>query len=153
MQLYVKTNLLPRLQAQTLPDEAPPIGTIHPFTKMAVTFEPNEDNFWALFRKMKGRTTRKIFILPTYPHWYCVKASTGSVLCTGSYRYCIVYRLLQVLYCAQAPTGTLLCRGSYMYCIMYRLLHVLYRLLQEHYCVQAPKATVLCTGFYSYCSV
>ena len=28
------------LQAQTLPDEAQPIGKIHPFTKMAVTFEP-----------------------------------------------------------------------------------------------------------------
>ena len=28
-----------RLQAQTLPDEAPPIGKIHPFTKMDVTFK------------------------------------------------------------------------------------------------------------------
>ena len=36
----LKTSLLRRLQAQTLPDEAPPIGKIHPFTKIAVTFEP-----------------------------------------------------------------------------------------------------------------
>ena len=35
-----KTSLLRRLQAQTLPDEAPPIGKIHRFSKMAVTFEP-----------------------------------------------------------------------------------------------------------------
>ena len=40
MAITVKTSLLRRLQAQTLPDEAPPIGKIHPFTKMAVTFEP-----------------------------------------------------------------------------------------------------------------
>ena len=39
--LYVlKTSLLCRLQAQTLPDATPPIGKIHPFSKMAVTFEP-----------------------------------------------------------------------------------------------------------------
>ena len=36
----IKTSLLRRLQAQTLPDEAPPKGKIHPFSKMAVTFEP-----------------------------------------------------------------------------------------------------------------
>jgi hypothetical protein len=36
----LKTSLLRRLQAQTLPNEAPPIGKIHPFSKMAVTFEP-----------------------------------------------------------------------------------------------------------------
>ena len=35
-----KTSLLRRLQAQTLPDEAPPMGKIHPFSKIAVTFEP-----------------------------------------------------------------------------------------------------------------
>ena len=35
-----KTSLLRRLQAQTLPDATPPIGKIHPFSKMAVTFEP-----------------------------------------------------------------------------------------------------------------
>ena len=29
-----------RLQTQTLPDEAPPMGKIHPFSKIAVTFEP-----------------------------------------------------------------------------------------------------------------
>ena len=28
------------LQAQTLPDEAPPVGKIYPFSKIAVTFEP-----------------------------------------------------------------------------------------------------------------
>ena len=32
--------LLRRLQAQTLPHATPPIGQIHPFSKMAVTFEP-----------------------------------------------------------------------------------------------------------------
>ena len=35
-----KTSLLRRLQTQTLPDEAPPIGKIHRFSKMTVTFEP-----------------------------------------------------------------------------------------------------------------
>ena len=35
-----RLSLLRRLQAQHLPDEAPPIGKIHPFSKMAVTFEP-----------------------------------------------------------------------------------------------------------------
>ena len=33
------TSLLRRLQAQNLPDEAPPIGKIHRFNKMTVTFE------------------------------------------------------------------------------------------------------------------
>ena len=28
------------LQAQTLPDEGPPMGKIHPFSKIAVTFDP-----------------------------------------------------------------------------------------------------------------
>ena len=32
-----ETSLLRRLQMQTLPDEAPPIGKIHRFSKMAVT--------------------------------------------------------------------------------------------------------------------
>ena len=35
-----KTSLLHRLKAQTLPDEAPLIGKINPFSKMAVNFEP-----------------------------------------------------------------------------------------------------------------
>ena len=35
-----KTSLLRRLKAQTLPDATPPMGNIHPFSKMAVTFEP-----------------------------------------------------------------------------------------------------------------
>ena len=35
-----KTSLLRRLQEQTLPDEAPPMGKIHPFSKITVTFEP-----------------------------------------------------------------------------------------------------------------
>ena len=34
------TSLLRRLQAQTLPDAAPPIGKIHPFSKMAASCEP-----------------------------------------------------------------------------------------------------------------
>jgi hypothetical protein len=38
--MIVKTSLLRRLQAQTLPDEAPPMGKIHPFSKIAITFEP-----------------------------------------------------------------------------------------------------------------
>ena len=37
---WTETSLLCRLQAQTLPDEAPPVGKIHPFSKIAVTFEP-----------------------------------------------------------------------------------------------------------------
>ena len=38
--IKIKTSLLRRLQAQTLPEATPPIGQIHPFSKMAVTFEP-----------------------------------------------------------------------------------------------------------------
>ena len=36
----LKTSLLRRLQAQSLPNKAPPIDKIHPFSKMAETFEP-----------------------------------------------------------------------------------------------------------------
>ena len=36
----IYTSLLRRLQAQTLSDEAPPIGKIHPFSKTAIPFEP-----------------------------------------------------------------------------------------------------------------
>jgi hypothetical protein len=32
--------MLHMLQEQTLPDATPPISKIHPFSKMAVTFEP-----------------------------------------------------------------------------------------------------------------
>ena len=39
-EVCLQTSLLRRLQAQTLPKEAPPIGKIHPFSEMAVTFEP-----------------------------------------------------------------------------------------------------------------
>ena len=31
---------LRRLQAQTIPNVTPPMGNIHPFSKMAITFEP-----------------------------------------------------------------------------------------------------------------
>ena len=37
-----KTSLLRWRQAQTLPDATPPIGQIHPYSKMALTFEPLE---------------------------------------------------------------------------------------------------------------
>ena len=40
MFLHKKTSLLRRLQAQTIPDATPPIGKIHPLSKMDVTFEP-----------------------------------------------------------------------------------------------------------------
>ena len=35
-----ETSLLRRLQGRPSTPEAPPIGKIHPFSKMAVTFEP-----------------------------------------------------------------------------------------------------------------
>ena len=35
-----KKSLLRRMQAQTLPDATSQKGKIHPFSKMAVTFEP-----------------------------------------------------------------------------------------------------------------
>ena len=35
-----KTSLLRRLQAQTLPDAASPIGKVHPFSKIDVFLEP-----------------------------------------------------------------------------------------------------------------
>ena len=38
--IITKTSLLRRLQAQTLPNETPPIGKIHPYSKITVTFEP-----------------------------------------------------------------------------------------------------------------
>ena len=34
--MCLKTNLLRRLQAQTLPGANPPVGKIHPFSKIAV---------------------------------------------------------------------------------------------------------------------
>ena len=37
---HLKTSLLRRLQAQTLPDATPPLGKILLFTKITVTFEP-----------------------------------------------------------------------------------------------------------------
>ena len=49
----LETSLLRRLQAENLSDEAPPIGKIHPFSKMAVTFKPLI-GFWCPsgFRKL-----------------------------------------------------------------------------------------------------
>ena len=41
----LETSLLRRLQAQTLPDAIPQIGKIHPFSKIAVTFEPLREAF------------------------------------------------------------------------------------------------------------
>ena len=38
--ITLETSLLRRLQAQTLPDATPPIGSINQFSKIAVTFEP-----------------------------------------------------------------------------------------------------------------
>ena len=35
-----RTSLLRRLQGRPSPAKAPPIGRIHPFSKIAVTFEP-----------------------------------------------------------------------------------------------------------------
>ena len=35
-----KKSLLRRMQAQNLQDATPSIGKIHPFSKIAVTFEP-----------------------------------------------------------------------------------------------------------------
>ena len=55
---YLKTSLLRRLQAQTLPNATPPTGKIYPFTNMAVTFEP-EMRFWCPLR------FRKFFITMT----------------------------------------------------------------------------------------
>jgi hypothetical protein len=34
-----KTSLLHKLQARTLPNEAPPVGKIHPFSEFSVTSE------------------------------------------------------------------------------------------------------------------
>ena len=47
IQLNCETSLLLRLQAQTLPDATPPIGKIHPFSKIAVTLNEH-GNFDAL---------------------------------------------------------------------------------------------------------
>ena len=40
---YLQTSLLRRLQAQTLPDEATPVGKIYLFSKIAVTFDRYSD--------------------------------------------------------------------------------------------------------------
>ena len=52
-----ETSLLCRLQSQTLPDATQPIGKIHPFSKIAGTFEPFLpfwclSGFWKLFIPM-----------------------------------------------------------------------------------------------------
>ena len=39
---WAETSLLRRLQAHTLPDEAPPVRKIYPFSKIAVTFEQTQ---------------------------------------------------------------------------------------------------------------
>ena len=36
----LKTSLLRRMQAQTLPNATPPTGKINPFSKIAIPFEP-----------------------------------------------------------------------------------------------------------------
>jgi hypothetical protein len=36
---FCETSLLRRLQAQTLQDTTPPVGKIHPFGKIPITFE------------------------------------------------------------------------------------------------------------------
>ena len=41
-----ETSLLRRLQALTLPNATPPIAKIHPFSKIAVTFEPIRQLWW-----------------------------------------------------------------------------------------------------------
>ena len=41
---YELTSLLRRLQAQTLPNATQPIGKINPFSKIAVTLEPDLDS-------------------------------------------------------------------------------------------------------------
>ena len=38
--IFIKTSLLRKMQAQTLPDATTPIGQIYPFTKMTATVEP-----------------------------------------------------------------------------------------------------------------
>ena len=38
-----KTSMLRRLKAQTFPDEAPPLGKIHPFRKIAVFLDQYSD--------------------------------------------------------------------------------------------------------------
>ena len=40
LRVCIKTSLLCRLQVQILPNATPPRGKIHPFSKLAVTFEP-----------------------------------------------------------------------------------------------------------------
>ena len=64
-----QTSLLHRLQAQTLPDAIPPIGQIHPFSKMVVTFEP-----------LKGfgcpLGSRKVLITNIY-NWKCYPSQFG----------------------------------------------------------------------------
>ena len=63
------TSLLRRLQAQTLPDAIPPIGKIHPFSKIAVTFEPLREAFQKikskseLFPKRGGGVNPKVHIV------------------------------------------------------------------------------------------
>ena len=66
----LKTSLLRRLQAQTLPDAAPPVGKIHPFSKIAVTFEPLQ-RFWCPSR---FRVSQKKFNIVSF--------MTGSTMFT-----------------------------------------------------------------------
>ena len=41
--IYIKTSLLRRLQAQTIPNAIPPIGQIHPFSGSAVKLWEEKD--------------------------------------------------------------------------------------------------------------
>ena len=53
----LRRSLLHRLQTQTLPNATPPIGQIHSFSKMAVTFERLKG-----FRKVLIIMTQSVFI-------------------------------------------------------------------------------------------
>ena len=54
---YIKT-VLRRLQAHTLSDAKSPIGKIHPFSKMTVTFEPTMRFWWTSgFKKFLSTMT------------------------------------------------------------------------------------------------
>ena len=58
--------------------------------------------------------------------WYCIKAGTGIVLYTGRYRYGSVYREVQVWLCIQEGTGRVLYTGKYRYGSAYRKVQVLF---------------------------
>ena len=76
----VWTSLLGRLQAQTLPDEAPPVGEIHPFSKDGVTFKQIQQ-FWCPTNRHRNiKIYWNLFVWDTKTKWNLLVGDTKMEL-------------------------------------------------------------------------